>query len=93
MGLPGICLGVVRLVERLELRLADRVRVRAVAVVRHEVVAGVVVSDAFLGPDLTCMLRLLGPQADVPAAAARLAVVRTGNSAPDSLSADKEKQP
>ena len=39
------------------------------------------------------MLRLLGPQADVPAAAARLTVVKTGNSAPDSLSADKEKQP
>jgi len=38
------------------------------------------------------MLRLLGPQADAPAAAARLAVVRTGNSSPDSLSADTEKQ-
>jgi AcrR family transcriptional regulator len=39
------------------------------------------------------MLRLLGPQADAPPAAARLTVVKTGNSAPDSLSADKEKQP
>src|SRR6266436_5906708 len=39
------------------------------------------------------MLRLLGPQADAPPAAARLTVVRTGNSAPDSLSADTEKQP
>src|SRR5712664_2473471 len=37
------------------------------------------------------MLRLLGPQADAPPAAARLTVVKTGNSAPDSLSADKEK--
>jgi AcrR family transcriptional regulator len=39
------------------------------------------------------MLRLLGPQADAPPAAARLTVVGTGNSAPDSLSADTEKQP
>jgi len=39
------------------------------------------------------MLRLLGPQADAPAAAARLSVVRSGNSAPDSASRSKEKQP
>ena len=36
------------------------------------------------------MLRLLGPQADAPPAAARLTVVRTGNSAPESP-ADTEK--
>src|SRR3981189_873764 len=40
------------------------------------------------------MLRLLGPQADAPPAAARLSVVRSGNSAPaDSASRSKEKQP
>src|SRR5947209_10732629 len=39
------------------------------------------------------MLRLLGPQADAPAAAARLSVVGSGNSAPDSASRSKEKQP
>src|SRR6266436_4885179 len=38
------------------------------------------------------MLRLLGPQADAPAATARLSVVRSGNSAPDSASTSKEKQ-
>src|SRR5712672_4433625 len=38
------------------------------------------------------MLRLLGPQADAPPAAARLSVVRSGNSAPDSTSRSKEKQ-
>src|SRR5712672_2402428 len=37
------------------------------------------------------MLRLLGPQADAPPAAARLSIVGSGNSAPDSLSADTEK--
>src|SRR6266481_1712125 len=39
------------------------------------------------------MLRLLGPQADAPPKAARLSVVRSGNSAPDSASRSKEKQP
>ena len=39
------------------------------------------------------MLRLLGPQADAPPAAARLSVVSTGNSAPDGASRSKEKQP
>src|SRR3981189_1846387 len=40
------------------------------------------------------MSRLLGPQADAPPAAARLSVVRSGNSAPaDSASRSKEKQP
>jgi AcrR family transcriptional regulator len=40
------------------------------------------------------MLRLLGPQADASPAAARLSVVRSGNSAPaDSASRSKEKQP
>jgi AcrR family transcriptional regulator len=38
------------------------------------------------------MLRLLGPQADAPPAGARLSVVRSGNSAPDSASTSKEKQ-
>jgi AcrR family transcriptional regulator len=38
------------------------------------------------------MLRLLGPQADAPQKAARLRVVETGNSAPDSSSADQEEQ-
>jgi AcrR family transcriptional regulator len=38
------------------------------------------------------MLRLLGPQADAPAATARLKVVRT-TSAPGTSSASKEKQP
>jgi AcrR family transcriptional regulator len=37
--------------------------------------------------DLTAeMLRLLGPQADAPAEAARLRLIRTGNSAPGALS-------
>src|SRR6202023_1001016 len=36
------------------------------------------------------MLRLLGPQADAPPAAARLSIVRSGNSAPSSTG--KEKQ-
>jgi hypothetical protein len=39
------------------------------------------------------MLRLLGPQADAPADAARLRVVGAKNSAPDSSSAGKENQP
>src|SRR4051812_31235520 len=39
------------------------------------------------------MLRLLGPQADAPPAAARLRVVSAGNSAPDGSSGAKEKQP
>jgi len=39
------------------------------------------------------MLRLLGPQADAPADAARLRVIGAGNSAPDSSSAGKESQP
>jgi hypothetical protein len=39
------------------------------------------------------MLRLLGPQADAPPAAARLSVVRSGNSAPDGAPRSKEKQP
>ncbi len=39
------------------------------------------------------MLRLLGPQADAPPAAARLSIVRSGKSAPDSSSGSKEKQP
>jgi hypothetical protein len=39
------------------------------------------------------MLRLLGPQADAPPTAARLSLVRSGKSAPDSASGSKEKQP
>jgi AcrR family transcriptional regulator len=39
------------------------------------------------------MLRLLGPQADAPSEAARLRIVKTGNSAPGNSSAGKEKQP
>src|SRR5436189_555712 len=39
------------------------------------------------------MLRLLGPQADAPPAAAPLSIVRSGKSAPDSSSGSKEKQP
>jgi AcrR family transcriptional regulator len=39
------------------------------------------------------MLRLLGPQADAPADAARLTIVGARNSAPDSSAAGKEKQP
>jgi AcrR family transcriptional regulator len=39
------------------------------------------------------MLRLLGPQADAPADAARLRVVGANNSAPGNSSAGKEKQP
>jgi hypothetical protein len=39
------------------------------------------------------MLRLLAPQADAPADAARLRLVGANNSAADSSSAGKEKQP
>jgi hypothetical protein len=39
------------------------------------------------------MLRLLGPQADAPPAAARLSIVGSGNSAPHGASRSKEKQP
>ena len=39
------------------------------------------------------MLRLLGPQADAPADAARLRIVGANNSVPDNSSAGKEKQP
>ena len=38
------------------------------------------------------MLRLLGPQADAPAEAARLRLVKTGNSAPGDSSGAREKQ-
>jgi AcrR family transcriptional regulator len=39
------------------------------------------------------MLRLLGPQADAPPAAARLRIVSAGQSAADGTSGSKEKQP
>jgi hypothetical protein len=39
------------------------------------------------------MLRLLGPQADAPPTAARLSLVGTGKSTPDSASGSTEKQP